>query len=201
MSREGITGVLLAAGDSSRFGADKLLHPLPDGTPLAVLSARHLAAAVPRALAVVRTEEGPLARLLASEGLEIVACPRAAEGMGASLACGVAAAPEVAGWIITLADMPFVLPATIARVAAALAQGASIAAPVFHGRRGHPVGFGREFREELLALTGDIGARSILAVHPGKLTLVECDDHGILRDIDAPEDLDPADAALQHSRF
>lgn len=186
--------MLLAAGVASRFGADKLLHPLPDGTPLALRSARSLVAALPRSLAVVRDADGVLAGHLRAAGLGIVTCARAAEGMGASLACGVAAA-RADGWIIALADMPFLRPETIARVAAALAQGAPIAAPVFHGRRGHPVGFGRRFCDELLTLSGDTGARSVLAAHPGDIMLLDCDDAGVLRDIDVPEDLDAPDAA------
>jgi molybdenum cofactor cytidylyltransferase len=186
--------VLLAAGVASRFGADKLLHPLPDGAPLALRSARNLVAALPRSVAVVRDADGVLAGHLRAAGLGIAPCARCAEGMGASLACGVAAA-RADGWIIALADMPFVRPDTIARVAAALVRGAPIAAPAFHGRRGHPVGFGRRFRDELLALSGDTGARGVLAAHPGDIMLLDCDDAGVLRDIDVPQDLDAPDAA------
>jgi molybdenum cofactor cytidylyltransferase len=185
-----LNGVFLAAGRSLRFGADKLLHPLPEGTPIAVAALRNLRAAVPAVIAVVRIGPGPLAQALAAEGARLAPCPRADEGMGASLAWGVGQAAQAEGWLVALADMPFIRPATIARVVGALEEGAMIAAPVHAGRRGHPVGFGRALREELLALGGDEGARSLLAHHAVRVTEIECDDPGILLDVDRPEDVE-----------
>ena len=71
------------------------------------------------------------------------------------------AAPDADGWLIALADMPFVRPETIRAVLAALAKGAAIAAPSYRGERGHPVGFARAFYEELSTLKGDAGAREL----------------------------------------
>lgn len=179
-----IVGVLLAAGAGSRFGGGKLLAPLPDGTPVGVRSARTLVGAVDRALAVVRPADAELGRLLEREGVELLPFLRAAEGMGASLAFGVAAAPEADGWLVALADMPFVLPGTIAAVAERIRTGALLAAPAFHGQRGHPVGFGKTLFSELTALAGDRGAREILDRHALELHLVDRYDPGILLDID-----------------
>ena len=184
-----IVGVLLAAGRSSRFGDRKLLHPLPDGTPIGLASARHLAQSVDRAIAVVPPADPALARLLEQAGLEAVTCARCSEGMGASLACGVAASVGADGWIIALADMPFIAPATIAAVADGLREGAAVAVPIYHGRRGHPVGFSQQYRAELMALTGDAGARYILERDSLRIAQVAVNDRGILRDIDRPGDL------------
>ncbi|HET9699539.1 MAG TPA: nucleotidyltransferase family protein [Burkholderiales bacterium] len=184
-----LSGVFLAAGRSSRFGADKLLHPLADGTPMAVAALRSLRAAVPAVVAVLRRDDDALARLLEYEGARVSACPRAGEGMGASLAWGVAQAAGADGWLVALADMPFIRPPTVAGVARALERGAPIAAPVHAGRRGHPVGFAAALREELLALGGDQGARALLIRHAAAVVAVECDDPGVLLDIDEPADL------------
>lgn len=184
-----VSGILLAAGRSLRFRSDKLLHPLSDGTPIAVAALRSLRAAVPTVVAVVRREDGPLAKLMKEEGARVSACPRADQGMGASLAWGVARAAQAEGWLIALADMPFIRPETIARVLRAVEQGALIAVPLHAGRRGHPVGFARALREELLALDGDQGARSLLARHAAQVVEIECEDPGILLDVDQPEDL------------
>jgi molybdenum cofactor cytidylyltransferase len=186
---ERIVGVLLAAGASTRFGADKLLHPLDDGVAIAARSAGALAAALPGSVAVVRDVHSDLARLLREAGLRPVACAEARAGMGASLACGVAAEPDAAGWVICLADMPFVRPATIAAVARALRDGAAIAAPFHAGRRGHPVGFDRRYFDALRALSGDAGARGLLSAHPDQVVAVETDDAGVLTDVDRPGDL------------
>lgn len=191
-----IVGVLLAAGIGRRYDASgarlKLLEPAPDGphtgVPMAVAALRNLRAAIADVVAVARPADSAaqrqLHRLLADEGAQVVACAQASEGMGRSLACGVRARSEAAGWVIALADMPAVSPATVAEVRDAIARGNASAAPAYQGRRGHPVGFGRACREQLLALTGDAGARSVLASHPPALIAVE--DPGCLLDIDTP---------------
>jgi len=185
----GIVGILLAAGASTRFGADKLRAPLPDGTPVVLASARALLAGTDRALAVLRPERPELGELLAAQGMQTVVCRDAVTGMGASLACGVRAAHDAAGWVIALADMPFLRDATVAAVAQALRAGATIAAPVWNGRRGHPVGFDRQWYPALAALRSDTGARELLAAHADRITWVHCDDPGVVRDIDLPSDL------------
>ncbi len=182
-------GILLAAGASSRFGADKLRHALPHGVMIAVQAARHLRAALPRVLAVVRPGQDELATALRAEGCEVVVCERAADGMGESLACAVRAAGAREGYVIALADMPFIRPSTIVAVSEAIAGGAAIAAPYFHTRRGHPVGVSGRYAQRLERLTGDEGARSLLAEHAAQLTKIPVGDPGVLRDIDRPEDL------------
>ena len=185
-----IAGILLAAGSSSRFGAHKLLHPLPDGTPMAIAALRNLAQGVEQVIVVVRPGDAQLMQLLVREKAQLRTCAKADQGMGASLACGVCAAPDAAGWIIALADMPFV-PAEIVRtLAAQLKAGDAIVAPAYLGERGHPVGFGRAFYPALSALSADHGARHILKQHADRVTLIPCTDPGVLRDIDTQADLD-----------
>lgn len=182
-------GILLAAGSGSRFGADKLLHPLPDGTPIGVASARALRAAVGRVVAVVRPGAVDLARALEGEGVEVTVCERAAEGMGTTLAHAVRAAAGAEGWVVALGDMPYLRVETIRRVADALSTGVTIAAAAYRGERGHPVAFAARLRPELERLSGDAGARALVAAHRAVLALVEVDDPGVLRDIDVPADL------------
>ena len=185
-----ITAILLAAGSGSRFGGDKLLHPLPDGTAIGVAAARNLLAAVPDVVAVVRPGDFPLADLLEQEGCHVTVCQHAARGMGASLAHGVGARRGADGWLVALADMPSIKSATISAVIRELEAGRDLVAPVYKGQRGHPVGFGKRFGAQLAALDGDAGAREIVAAHESELVLIECDDAGILQDIDRREDID-----------
>lgn len=188
-----ITGILLAAGSSTRFGSNKLQHVLADGTPIAVAAARNLVAAIPHTVAVVRPGRLKLAAMLREAGCTVVTCRNASEGMGASLARATRAAKDASGWVVALADMPFIKPASIRIIAEALKDGAAIAAPSYQGKRGHPVGLARRFGDELLALRGDEGARNIIGSRPDWVTLYEVDDAGVLRDIDTPDDL-PAGA-------
>jgi molybdenum cofactor cytidylyltransferase len=134
-----ITGILLAAGQSTRFGANKLLHRLGDGTPMAVAAARPLTAVLACSIAVVADAQNGLAGQLAQEGLRIIPNPRAGDGMGTSIACGVAASPDASGWVIALADMPCIPEAVIQAIVDGLDRGADIIAPVYQGQRGHPV--------------------------------------------------------------
>ena len=180
-------GILLAAGASKRFNGNKLMHPL-DGMPIALRSAESFVKALPGAIAVV-SPSSPLKPLLASAGFKVIECERAHEGMGVSLAAGVAATAGAQGWVVALADMPFILSATHTHVAQALSDGADLIAAAYKGERGHPVGIGARFRDQLLALEGDAGARHIVRANPGLLQLVECDDPGVLRDIDTRDDL------------
>lgn len=184
-----IVGLLLAAGHGRRFGGDKLLQPLADGTPVAVAAARALKAACADSIAVLRPEQDALAALLEAEGLRVVRCAAARSGMGYSLAAGVAASRDARGWLVALADMPCIRVATLQAVAELIRGGAALAAPSYAGRRGHPVGFAARWRDALLALEGDEGARAILEQSRFLLHVLETDDPGVLQDVDSPADL------------
>jgi molybdenum cofactor cytidylyltransferase len=74
-------------------------------------------------------------------------------------------------------------------VAERLAGGAALVAPRYAGERGHPVGFAARFGAALAALSGDAGARDLLRAESGALEFVDCDDPGVVRDVDTPADL------------
>ncbi|TMG92947.1 MAG: nucleotidyltransferase family protein [Betaproteobacteria bacterium] len=190
-----IRGILLAAGYSTRFGSNKLLQALPEGapeagTPVGLAAAKHLLEALPESIAVVRPRAQKLGKILRDAGCNTVVCKNASEGMGTSLAAGVRATSDAKGWVVALADMPFIRPDTIRIVAKALQDGVAIAAPSFEGKRGHPVGFARRFYDELSSLHGDDGARQFLKQHPELTKLFEVDDPGVVRDIDKLSDLE-----------
>jgi len=184
-----ITGILLAAGSGTRFGADKLLHPLADGTPIGLASLRALKSALPNVIAVIRTGDARLRALFDDEQVDVHECNDAGLGMARSFVCGIEASRDADGWVIALGDMPFVQPRTISSVASRVAQNGRIVIPAYRGQRGHPVGFGRRYLSELQKLSGDEGARSVIGRHPGEIELLESDDEGILRDIDTRADL------------
>jgi len=187
-----VVGILLAAGSSRRFGADKRLHPLADGTPMALASARHLAAVCARTIVVIRPDDTVLASLLAADGLETVVCATAEQGMGHSLSSGVAASADAAGWLIALADMPYIQPASYHAVVLALQDGAGMARPVFAGKMGHPVGFCADHFAALLALTGDQGGKAIIDADPAALVACPVDDPGVIKDVDQPSQISVA---------
>ena len=165
------------------------MHPMADGVAISVHALRNLKAAGLDVTAVVRRGDDPLAAVLMREGAFVVVCDRAEEGMGASLACGVAATRSDTGWIIALADMPAVRPATISLIGDAIRNGAGMAAPTFDGQRGHPVGFAARYGDELRALGGDEGARSLVQRNRKSMLLITTDDPGVLLDVDRREDV------------
>jgi len=184
-----IVGILLAAGSARRFGAPKLLHPLDEGVPVAAAAAQTLMQVLPNTIAVVKPGDYPLIGVFRELGLHLVENPLADEGMGSSLAAGISAAARADGWLIALADMPWIRPATISAVAGRLADGASMVAPVYAGRRGHPVGLSSRWLQPLQSLSRDSGARDLIANHPDELELLVTGDAGVLQDIDHPRDL------------
>ena len=184
-----IVGILLAAGFSRRFGDDKRLVEI-DGVPLAVISARKLQVACARTIVIVRPEHDALAEHPGLLGCTVVRCADPERGMGHSLAAGIAASADAAGWLIALADMPAIEPASYLAVLDALRAGATLAQPVYKERPGHPVGFAAVWRDSLLALSGDIGARELIRSAGAARIVCTVDDPGIHRDIDLPGDLE-----------
>ena len=185
-------GILLAAGRGRRFdpsGAqNKLLQLLPGGDAVVVASARHLLAVTPRVIAVVSPQGAAVAQALRALGCEVTVCADADSGMAASLVHALRhSLPGADSWVVALGDMPYVQPATIDALCAALADGAAIAAPVCAGRRGNPVAFGQVHLPALLALEGDQGARALLMRE--RVTEVAVNDTGIFADIDLASDL------------
>jgi molybdenum cofactor cytidylyltransferase len=185
------TGILLAAGLGTRFDPsglhNKLLAPLPDGTPVVFQSARRLLAVATDVIAVVRPGAEKLADVLNEAGCNVIFSIDAERGMGATLAAAVRASSEADGWLVALGDMPWIEPSSIEAVARPLDAGEQLVAPFYRGTRGHPAGFGIAHRETLMALDGDAGARGVFAMHTP--FIVEVDDPNVLRDVDLPSDL------------
>jgi molybdenum cofactor cytidylyltransferase len=193
----GLEAIVLAAGSGSRFGGSKLLAPGRGG----VLLDAALAAALASPARMVRVVWGADAAVADAardfarrsgedDRLQVVHAPQHADGLSASLAAGIAATPKDAdGVFVFLGDMPRVPHGLAARLAEALEAGAEAAAPVFEGRRGHPVLFGPRLWPQLGGLSGDRGAGALLQGLGDRLALVAAPDDGVLFDVDRPSDL------------
>lgn len=190
MSQPGF--LLLAAGSATRFGSHKLTAMLDDKPVIqhcldALLGTGY-------SIAVVYDANDPLlAAALPPEGiLPLPYAPSSPNqrGMGHSIAYGVSQTRAWQGWVICQADMPWVQRTTYSRIATNISD-THIVRPwdVSHQAAGHPVGFGARYRQDLLNLTGDCGAKSIVSHNKSQLSLIEVEDYGILLDIDLPSDL------------
>ena len=176
---------------SRRFGGDKRFHPI-DGTPMLARTAARYAEVFPNVLVVVAPGDDDAAALVRPR-CDVVVAEDAREGMGRSLAAGVAAARGHAHVFVGLADMPFVEATTLRRLRS-LAGPGRIVRPMFRSRPGHPVGFAEDHFEALSRLRGDEGAREVVAANPRALVTLWTDDPGVTHDIDQP----PAAASATH---
>jgi molybdenum cofactor cytidylyltransferase len=116
--------------------------------------------------------------------------------MGDSIACGVAATPDAKGWLILPADLPLIQAHTLLAVADALSQ-YEVVVPRYQGQPGHPVGFSSSCCEALLKLTGDHGARAVVAQH--ELCRLDVDDEGCVLDVDTVDILNQIETRMQKS--
>jgi molybdenum cofactor cytidylyltransferase len=189
--------VVLAAGRGSRFQGTE--HKLAQDLGSHSVLGRTIGHAIASGLGVVVVTTDPLAaestRWVARR--DVVVLPEvgtgpAGLGMGYSIAAGVAARPDAAGWLVLPGDMPMVTSATLVAVAKALEQHPVVFAQ-YRGRRGHPVGFAAELFSDLVQLSGDEGARRIVARYPS--IGLELDDPGVLVDVDTADDLAAVRAA------
>ena len=190
--------IVLAAGHGSRFDGvrHKLTQPLGSSTVLGQTVGHAIESGLP--VVVVTTEPlmAEAARMVAGRDVVLVPQPSDAarqSGMGDSIAAGVSARPDAAGWLVLPGDMPLVMPGSLRAVAMALAQHPVVFAQHM-GRRGHPVGFAAELFSDLVQLTGDEGARRIVARYPSHG--VEVGDAGVLVDVDTQADLAAVQAAV-----
>jgi molybdenum cofactor cytidylyltransferase len=182
------TVVVLAAGKGSRFkgSAHKLEQSLGDLSVLGSTLRSAIESHLPVVVVVTQALAAGASRIVAARDVVVVPQALAALGMGHSIAAGIAARADAPGWLLLPGDMPMVKPATLLAVAAALEQH-PVAYAQYQGRRGHPVGFAAELYSELMMLSGDEGARRIIARYPA--VGVDVDDPGVLLDLDTEADL------------
>ena len=182
------TVVVLAAGKGSRFkgSAHKLEQSLGDLSVLGSTLRNAIQSHLPVVVVTTQVLAAEACRIVAARDVVIVPQALAALGMGHSIAAGIAARADAPGWLLLPGDMPMVKPATLLAVAAAL-EHHPVAYAQHHGRRGHPVGFAAELYSELMMLSGDEGARRIVARYPA--IGVDVDDSGVLIDLDTEADL------------
>jgi molybdenum cofactor cytidylyltransferase len=187
-----IAALLLAAGQSSRMGSNKLLAEI-DGRPMVARVAQRLLSSHARPIvAVLGNQADRVDAALGKLPVERVRNPAFAEGLSSSLKAGLAALPEdVDGVIVCLGDMPLVAGRDLDRLIAAFnpLEGRAIIVPTRRGKRGNPVLWAKRFIPEMAELAGDVGAKHLIGEHAELVCEVEMDSDGVLVDIDTPDAL------------
>lgn len=184
-----VYGVVLAAGRSERFGSRNKLLAEVGGEPIVRRAVRTVAAARVEGVTVVLGHEADrVEAALAGLDVETVRNPEYERGQATSVRRGIEAVRDEAdAAVVALGDMPFVDRDSVDALVAAYGAGAGEALAAAHrGERGNPALFGATHFDDLAAVEGDTGGRAILL---DEGALVETGDPGVLRDVDAPDDL------------
>lgn len=191
-----LAAILLAAGSSRRYGdANKLLVKI-DGTPLIMrVTTALLGAQLGQIIVVTGHQAAALEQTLrpASPALQFVHNPQHHDGMGGSIATGVAALhPDMQGVLIAQGDMPDVDTALIGALCQRFMDGGCdhVVVPwLGEGRQGNPVIWPRRLFAKLGALSGDQGAKPLIQAEGDTIERLKINDTSAATDIDTPEQL------------
>lgn len=188
-----VAAIVLAAGRSTRMAPrNKLLAEIEGEAMVRRVARVAIASGASPVIVVTGHEAEGIADALRGLDVSLVHNKNYAAGMSTSLSAGLAALPAgTTGALICLGDMPWVEPRVLdALIAAFIASGKqSICVPVHDGGRGNPVLWASAYFPEMMALTGDAGAKSLLAPHKDQVIEVEVQTESIFADADAPSDL------------
>ncbi|MFC1917090.1 molybdenum cofactor cytidylyltransferase [Chloroflexota bacterium] len=184
-----VSAIVLAAGSSRRLGKPKQLLPIGDTTILERTLDNVLDSRVNEVVLVLGYQAEKIAGVIAGRAVKVAVNLDYKKGMSAAIKLGLSLIDEnTHGIMLVLADQPFVDGKTINRLLESFSvSDKDIIAPTYHGQMGHPVVFSAGYRQELLALEGDVGGREIMARHPGKVREVPVDCEGVVLDIDTPD--------------
>jgi molybdenum cofactor cytidylyltransferase len=189
-----VAAVVLAAGRSRRMAPlNKLLVADDKGVPMVARVVDNVLASHARPVIVVTGyEHDRVEQALAGKPVLLAHAPDFAEGLSASLKAGLAAVPpEAEGMVVCLGDMPLVAGPMIDRMIATFdpEEGRAIVQPTFRGKQGNPMLWSREFIPEMMAISGDVGARHLAGKHADRVAEVEMADDAVLRDFDTTDAL------------
>jgi molybdenum cofactor cytidylyltransferase len=193
MNAPRIAAIVLAAGGSARMGARNKLLMAWEGEVLvrrAVRAAQD--AGIGDIIVVVSARNEEVIRAVHDLPVRIVENGDHAQGIASSIRAGIGVvAPTPAGALMLLADMPLIATRHVVQLVEAFAAAkgdSAIIVPFHRGQRGNPVLWGRDHFSELMHLSGDIGARTLLERHAQCVVRVESPDDAVLVDVDSPQD-------------
>ncbi len=195
-----IGALLLAAGQSQRMGrVNKLLAEVAGKLMVRRAAECLIASAAEPVLVITGHQHKAVEAALADLGTIFVHNPDFAAGLSTSLRRGLAALPEdLDGVVVALGDMPRLKPRVIDKLIAAFdpLEGRSICIPTWHGKRGNPVLLARRFFAELQAISGDVGAKTLIGDYPELVCEVPVEDNAVLIDADTPAALKALEEGL-----
>jgi molybdenum cofactor cytidylyltransferase len=185
-----IYAMVLAAGRSRRMGTQKLLLPLGDRPVIVHIVDEVLRSPVDQVFVVVGPGGHGVVEAIANRSVRLVTNPDPEGDMLSSVRCALSAMPEDCAAVLTvLGDQPGITAEVVAVLVQAFrTSGHGIIVPTYHGRRGHPLLFSRDYREEILCGYQGVGLQGLLHAHPEDVCEVELPAPGVIEDMDLPEE-------------
>lgn len=186
-----IAAIVLAAGRSLRMAPrNKLIEPVAGKPIVARVVGVAIVSGADPVIVVTGFEAPRVTEALGELNVTVVHNPAFADGLSSSLKAGLdALPPDRDGALILLGDMPEIGSGDLTALTAAFAARDSICIPVHRGKRGNPILWGASYFTEMMALSGDVGAKQLIARHEDHVIEVPVGFAGILADVDTPSDL------------
>ncbi len=185
-----VSAIILAAGESKRMGMMKQLLPLGRSTILECVLDNFLKSKVEEIIVVIGHESAEIVKIIRERKIKIAVNPLYNQGMSTSIVSGLKLVSSGAqGIMIALGDQPFIDSSTInSLIDAFCANKKKIIIPVYQDKRGHPIIFSHNYKEQLMSLKGDTGGREVIERYPDDVLEVNVTCDGVLRDIDTREE-------------
>jgi len=185
-----ICAIVLAAGESRRMGAHKVLLPFGAGTVIEHIVDQLLRSAIDHVIVVVGHEGARVAEVLVERPVSVVTNPIYREGMLTSVRSGLKALPPRCETVVlALGDQPALTAALVDELLRAYKQaGKGLLVPLHGVQRGHPLVFAARYGDEILTRFDDAGLRGLLRAHADDVVEFAVPDDAILSDMDYPED-------------
>ena len=185
-----ICAIVLAAGLSSRMGVQKLLLPFGGKTVIGHIVDQLLASTIGDVHVVVGHQAGRISRELSGRAVSIVKNPNYKSGMLSSIRCGLRNLPEECRAVmVVLGDQPSITTELIDQMLQSYAATEkSILVPLCKGKRGHPILFSLQYRDEIITRYANVGLRGLLHDHPEEVFELTVSTASVLCDMDCPDD-------------
>jgi len=187
MKIDDIAVIILAAGQSTRFGEKKMIYQLGNGKTMLRACVEKYQTVFANVTTVL-SDDSEIQQSVKGLGVSFVISKHSSQGMSQSLIAGVQSQPNAKAWMVVLGDMPYVTVETIMTLAVNATED-NIVVPMCCAQQGNPVIFGRDFSTNLMSLSGDVGAKHVIKDHSSSVLEVAVEDQGVLLDIDRPESI------------
>ena len=189
-----VAAIVLAAGESRRFGQPKQLLPVGDKTMIQHVVDVVLDSPIEQVMVVLGCCAAETGASIASRPVQVVVNEKWKSGLSSSVRAGLSALkPGIGAALFILADQPGITTEVIAKLVQRYRQTrAPIIVPTHYGRRGNPVLFARSLFAELMRVKGDQGGRRLIAEHEDELEEIEVQTEAIFTDIDTADDYQTA---------